>query len=74
MQKLKKVAIGGISKECGTYSPLFQTEDDFEMIQGTRLVDLGIELKDFRLLVVKSGYLSPELQSLLSPSFLILSQ
>ena len=25
-------------------------------------VDLGIELKDFHLLVVKSGYLSPELQ------------
>ena len=40
MQKLKKVAIGGISTECSTYSPLFQTEDDFEMIQGTRLVDL----------------------------------
>ena len=40
MQKLKKVAIGGISTECSTYSPLFQTEDDFEMIKGTRLVDL----------------------------------
>jgi len=35
--------------------------------------DLGIELKDYRLLVVKSGYLSPELKSLSAPSFMILT-
>ena len=35
--------------------------------------DLGIDLKDYRLLVVKSGYLSPELQSLSAPSFMVLT-
>jgi microcystin degradation protein MlrC len=35
--------------------------------------ELGIELKEYRLLVVKSGYLSPELQSLSAPSFMILT-
>lgn len=35
--------------------------------------DLGIDLNNFRLLVVKSGYLSPELQSLSAPSFLALT-
>ena len=34
---------------------------------------LKIELKDFKLLIVKSGYLSPELQELLAPSFMVLS-
>jgi len=34
---------------------------------------LNIYLKDFQLLVVKSGYLSPELQELSVPSFMILS-
>jgi microcystin degradation protein MlrC len=35
--------------------------------------DLGIDLSDFTLLVVKSGYLSPELQSLSAPSYLLLT-
>ena len=35
--------------------------------------DLGIDLSDFTLLVVKSGYLSPELQSLSAPSYLVLT-
>ena len=35
--------------------------------------DLGIDLKDYRLLVVKSGYLSPELQSLSALSFMVLT-
>ena len=35
--------------------------------------DLGIDLSDFTLLVVKSGYLSPELQSLSAPSYLMLT-
>ena len=34
---------------------------------------LKINLKDFQLLVVKSGYLSPELQELSVPSFMVLS-
>ena len=33
-----------------------------------------LDLKDFRLLVVKSGYLSPELQELSVPSFMVLSE
>jgi len=36
----KKIAIGGISTECSTYSPLFQTEDDFNKIEGDSLVEL----------------------------------
>ena len=40
MVKRKCIAIGGISTECSTYSPLFQTESDFEKIQGPRLADL----------------------------------
>ena len=35
--------------------------------------DLGIDLCDFTLLVVKSGYLSPELQSISAPSYLMLT-
>ena len=35
--------------------------------------DLQINLDDYRLLVVKSGYLAPELQSLSAPSFMVLS-
>ena len=34
---------------------------------------LKIDLKDFKILIVKSGYLSSELQSLLAPSFMVLS-
>ena len=40
MTKRKCIAIGGISTECSTYSPLFQTESDFEKIQGSVLADL----------------------------------
>ena len=36
----KRIAIGGISTECSTYSPLFQTEDDFNKIEGDLLVEL----------------------------------
>ena len=32
----KKIAIGGISTECSTYSSLIQTEDDFESIENLR--------------------------------------
>jgi len=34
---------------------------------------LKINFKDFQLLVIKSGYLSPELQELSVPSFMVLS-
>jgi len=40
MAKRKRIAIGGISTECSTYSPLFQTAADFEKVQGSLLVDL----------------------------------
>ena len=40
MAKRKRIAIGGISTECSTYSPLFQTAADFEKVQGSMLVDL----------------------------------
>jgi len=36
----KKIAIGGISTECSSYSPLFQNKDDFTCIQGQELLDL----------------------------------
>jgi microcystin degradation protein MlrC len=37
---LKKIAIGGISTECSSYSPLYQNKDDFKSIQGQALLDL----------------------------------
>ena len=40
MAKRKRIAIGGISTECSTYSSLFQTAADFEKVQGSLLVDL----------------------------------
>ena len=40
MSNQKRIAIGGISSECSTYSPLFQTEDDFNKIEGDSLVEL----------------------------------
>ena len=40
MAKWKRIDIGGISTECSTYSPLFQTAADFEKVQGALLVDL----------------------------------
>ena len=38
MKIKKKVAIGGISTECSTYSPLFQTEHDFDILSGKELL------------------------------------
>ena len=37
---IKKIAVGGISTECSTYSPLYQNESDFESLQGQDLLDL----------------------------------
>ncbi len=37
---IKKIAIGGISTECSTYSPLYQNESDFVSLQGQDLLDL----------------------------------
>ena len=36
----KKIAVGGISTECSTYSPLYQNEKDFESLQKKELLDL----------------------------------
>ena len=40
MSSQKRIAIGGISTECSTYSSLFQTEEDFNKIEGDLLVEL----------------------------------
>jgi len=37
---IKKIAIGGISTECSSYSPLYQNESDFVSLQGQTLIDL----------------------------------
>jgi len=37
---IKKIAVGGISTECSTYSPLYQNESDFVSLQGQTLLDL----------------------------------
>ncbi|MDC0239355.1 M81 family metallopeptidase [Candidatus Thioglobus sp.] len=37
---LNKIAVGGISTECSTYSPLYQNESDFKSLQGQDLLDL----------------------------------
>ena len=37
---IKKIAIGGISTECSSYSPLHQSKDDFTCIRGQELLDL----------------------------------
>ena len=36
----KKIAIGGISTECSSYSPLYQKESDFTVVRGQELLDL----------------------------------
>ncbi len=36
---IKKIAIGGISTECSSYSPLHQNKDDFTCIRGQELLD-----------------------------------
>ena len=40
MAKRKCIAIGGVSTECSTYTPLFQTVAEFEKGQGSLLDDL----------------------------------
>jgi len=37
---IKKIAIGGISTECSTYSPLYQNKSDFVSLQGKTLLNL----------------------------------
>ena len=37
---IKRIAIGGISTECSSYSPQYQKESDFVSIQGQALLDL----------------------------------
>ena len=37
---IKKIAVGGISTECSTYSPLYQNKSDFVSLQGQTLLDL----------------------------------
>ena len=45
---IKKIAVGGISTECSTYSPLYQNESDFESLQGQDLLDLvGFPFEDY---------------------------
>ena len=36
----KNIAIGGISTECSSYSPLFQNKEDFRTLRGQELLDL----------------------------------
>ena len=36
----KNIAIGGISTECSSYSPLFQNQEDFRTVRGQELLDL----------------------------------
>ena len=70
MALLKRIAIGGISTECSTYFPLFQTAADFEKVQGSlfvHLVDFPFEKYEIDVLLlyylksipggqVKAGY------------------
>ena len=50
MVKLKSIAIGGISTECSTYSPLVQKEEDFDTIQGSQLIDyIGFPFEKFKI-------------------------
>ena len=45
---IKKIAVGGISTECSTYSPLYQNESDFVSLQGQTLLDLvGFPFDDY---------------------------
>ena len=37
---IKNIAIGGISTECSSYSPLSQNKDDFTCIRDQELLDL----------------------------------
>ena len=45
---IKKIAVGGISTECSSYSPLYQNESDFVSLQGQTLLDLiGFPFNDY---------------------------
>ena len=58
MAKRKRIAIGGMSTECSTYSPLFQTAADFEKVQGSLLVDLvGFPFDLIRVWIAKRKYM-----------------
>ena len=58
MAKRKRIAIGGISTECSTYSPMFQTAADFEKVQGSLLVDLvGFPFDLIRVWIAKRKYM-----------------
>ena len=58
MAKRKRIAIGGISTECSTYSPLFQTAADFEKVLGSLLVDLvGFPFDLIRVWIAKRKYM-----------------
>ena len=59
------VSLNGITTVLSEKRRPFHNLSDF--------TELGIDLKQYRLLVVKSGYLSPELQSLSTPSFMVLT-
>ena len=58
MSLRKRIAIGGISTECSTYSPLFQTAADFEKVQGSMLVDLvDFQFDLIRVWIAKRKYM-----------------
>ena len=58
MAKRKRIAIGGISTECSAYFPLFQTEADFEKVQGSLLDDLvDFQLDLIRVWIAKRNYM-----------------
>ena len=58
MAKRKRIAIGGISTECSTYSPLFQTAADFKKVQGSLLVDLvDFQFDLIRVWIAKRKYM-----------------
>ena len=59
------VIINGITTVLTEQRRPFHSLNDF--------ADLGLALKDYRLLVVKSGYLSRELQSIPASSFMVLT-
>ena len=40
MMAKKNIAIGGISTECSSYSPLFQNKEDFRTVRGQDLIGL----------------------------------
>jgi len=48
----KKIAIGGISTECSTYSSLIQKEHDFQSIKNDSLLDLvNFPFEDYNIVV-----------------------